>query len=111
MDDTGEYEVDCDRPREEMEEESGNGQPTNSDSEDEVPRDQSWEAWQPPTIDAARAALHDINQLLKPLRPKGGGYKECRLPLQLRTRLEWVASLLHVYTDTKSKYGKGFHDS
>jgi hypothetical protein len=37
IDDTGEYEADCDRLREEMEEEnSGNGQPTSSDSEDEV---------------------------------------------------------------------------
>ena len=35
--DNGEYEADCDRLREEMEEEnSGNGQPTSSDSEDEV---------------------------------------------------------------------------
>ena len=49
--------------------------------------------------------------MLKPPRPKGGGYKECKLPLQLRTRLEWVASLLHVYMDTKLKYGKGCYGS
>ena len=58
-----------------------------------------------------REALVDINWMLKPPQPKGGGYKECKLPLQLRTRLEWVASLLHVYTDTKSKYGKGCYGS
>jgi hypothetical protein len=56
-------------------------------------------------------ALVDINQMLKPLWPKGGGYKECKLPLQLQTRLERVASLLHVYTDTKSKYGNGSNGS
>ena len=65
----------------------------------------------PPTIEAARDALVDINQMLKSPRPKGGGFKECKFPLQLQTRLEWVASLLHVYTGTKSKYRNGSNGS
>ena len=53
------------------------------DSDDLPHQDHSWEARQPPTIEAARKALADINRMLKPPRPKGGGYKECKLPLQL----------------------------
>jgi len=53
------------------------------DSDDLPHQDHSWEARQPPTIEAACKALADINRMLKPPRPKGGGYKECKLPLQL----------------------------
>ncbi|KIM76137.1 hypothetical protein PILCRDRAFT_91765 [Piloderma croceum F 1598] len=54
---------------------------------------------------AAKGAHVDVNQMLKPPQPKGGGYKECKLPLQLQMRLEWVASLLHVYTQCGTKQG------
>ena len=53
------------------------------DSDDLPDHDHSWEARQPPTIEAACEALVDINRMLRPPRPKGGGYKECKLPLQL----------------------------
>lgn len=107
--DVGEYEG-CNRAGEENKSDSS-GDDDSSDDEDVPQRDHSWEARQPPTIEAAKDALIDINQMLKPPRLKGGGYKECKLPLLLRTRLEWVASLLHVYTDTKSKYGNGSNGS
>lgn len=109
--DAGEYEMDYGRTGEEDKDDGGEEEDDLSDIEDAPGRDHSWEARQPPTVDAARDALVDINQRLKPSRPKGGGFKECKLPLQLRTRLEWVTSLLHVYTDTKSKYGKGSNGS
>ena len=45
------------------------------------------------------------------LQPKGGGFKECHLPLELCTRLEWVSSFHHVYTDTESGYRNGKNGS
>ncbi|KAF7357933.1 hypothetical protein MVEN_00839800 [Mycena venus] len=51
-----------------------------------------------PTIEEAQAALKAINLLLRPPRNTGAGYKRCDLPLYTRTRLEWVASFLHLYT-------------
>ncbi|KAF7369510.1 hypothetical protein MVEN_00280800 [Mycena venus] len=51
-----------------------------------------------PTIEEAQAALKAITLLLRPPRNTGAGYKRCDLPLYTRTRLEWVASFLHLYT-------------
>ena len=83
-----------------------------SNGEDEGPQcDRSWEARQPPSFEAAQSALADINRMLKPPRISGKGHKECQLPLQLRTRLKWIASFLHIYTDTKSVYGNRSHGS
>jgi len=65
----------------------GDGNEGDSDSEvdsDDLPhRDHSWEVCQPPTIEATCEAVADINRVLRPPWPKGGGYKECKLPLQL----------------------------
>lgn len=84
----------------------------NNGSDDETDnRDYSWSAHEAPSLPAAQKALVDINLLLKPPRAKGGGYKECQLPLRLCTRLEWIAMFLHVYTDEKSKYGEGSNSS
>jgi hypothetical protein len=82
-----------------------------SEDGEENARNRSWKSHQPPSIDAARQALADLNLILKPPCPKGGGFKECRLPLQLRTRLEWIAGFLYVYVDDKSKYGKGSNNA
>jgi hypothetical protein len=79
--DVGEYKG-CNRAGEENESDSSENDDS-SDDEDVPQRDHSWEAQQPPTIEAAKDALVDANQMLKPPRPKGGGYKECKLPLQL----------------------------
>jgi len=59
----------------------------------------SWEARKPPTVGFARCALHDLNLILKPPRETGRGQKDARLPLTLRTRLEWMSSFLWIYTD------------
>ncbi|KAF7351880.1 hypothetical protein MVEN_01149600 [Mycena venus] len=53
-----------------------------------------------PRIDEAKAALKAINLLLHPPRNTGAGYKKCELTLYTRTRLEWVASFLHIYSTT-----------
>ncbi|KAJ7801451.1 hypothetical protein B0H13DRAFT_1474412, partial [Mycena leptocephala] len=53
-----------------------------------------------PSIDEAQAALKAINLLLRPPRNTGAGYKKCELTLYTRTRLEWVASFLHMYCNT-----------
>ena len=111
---------DSTRSHQNDDEDSRENQGTSSEgSEDEeseesdkgIQRDMSWEMRQPLSIEAAQSALTDINCMLKPLHLHGKGYKECQLPLQLRTRLEWIASFLHVYTDTKSAYGNGSHGS
>lgn len=49
--------------------------------------------------------------MLKPPHPKGGGYKECRLPLLLRTHMEWITGFLALYINEDSKYGKGSHET
>lgn len=67
------------------EEDSQETPDSGSDVSDSLRKDYSWEARQPPSIAAASAALADVKCMLKPLRSRGGGYKECRLPLQLRT--------------------------
>jgi hypothetical protein len=83
-----------------------------NEEEGPAPAANGWESHQPPSIQDAQSCLVDINQMLKPLQPKGrGGYKQCRLPLQLHTQLEWVASFLHIYTDTESGYGNGVNGS
>ncbi|KAK7015282.1 hypothetical protein R3P38DRAFT_2786804 [Favolaschia claudopus] len=55
-----------------------------------------------PSKETARAALKAINNLLRPPRNKGAGYKKCKLHLYTRTRLEWMASFLHLYTSDKT---------
>jgi hypothetical protein len=83
-----------------------------SAEDDPAPGANRWESRQPSSLQDAQACLIDINQMLKPPRPKGhGGYKQCCLPLHLRTRLEWVVSFLHVYTDKGSEYGNSAHGS
>ena len=99
---------DKDREQSDEEEDIDN---TGSEEEDPVPNANGWESCQPPSIKDARTCLDDINLMLKPPQPKGGGFKECRLPLELRTRLEWVSSFLHVYTDAESGYGNGKNGS
>lgn len=73
-------------------------------SEGPVPN-HSWLLREPLSLDAARLALADLTRMLKPPRACVGGFLECQLPLQLRTRLEWMSSFLHTYTDTCSPYG------
>ena len=90
---------------------TGDNDTSEVDSDDLPHQDYSWEAQQLPTIEVACEALADINWMLKPPQPKGGGYKECRLPLWLQTWLEWVTGFLHVYMDTKSKYGQSSYGS
>jgi len=80
-------------------------------AEDDSSYDHSWESRKPPSLDEARKALADLNRLIKPLRASGRGYKECLLPLKLRTRLEWMASFLHVYISDDPKYGKSANGS
>ncbi|KAJ7153288.1 hypothetical protein C8R46DRAFT_864380, partial [Mycena filopes] len=58
-----------------------------------------------PSIDEAKAALKAINAMLRPPRDTGAGYKKCKLPLYSRTRLEWMASFLHIYTSDRSITG------
>ncbi|KAJ7468177.1 hypothetical protein FB451DRAFT_1177804 [Mycena latifolia] len=53
-----------------------------------------------PSIEEAQAALKSINSLPRPRRNTGAGYKKCDLPLYTCTRLEWMASFLHLYTST-----------
>ncbi|KAK6988078.1 hypothetical protein R3P38DRAFT_2805086 [Favolaschia claudopus] len=55
-----------------------------------------------PSTDKAKAALKAINNLLRPPRNKGAGYKKCDLHLYTRTRLEWMASFLHLYTSDRA---------
>ncbi|KAF7372520.1 hypothetical protein MVEN_00113900 [Mycena venus] len=50
-----------------------------------------------PSVEEAKAALKAINNLLRPPRNTGAGYKKCNLHLYTRTRLEWMASFLHLY--------------
>ncbi|KAK7059550.1 hypothetical protein R3P38DRAFT_2758972 [Favolaschia claudopus] len=59
-----------------------------------------------PTVERAQAALKLINDLLRPPRKTGAGYKKCELHLYTRTRLEWMASFLHLYC---SEPPKGTH--
>lgn len=54
-------------------------------AEDDSDYDHSWESRKPPSLDEACKALADLNQLIKPHRLSGRGYKECLLPLKLRT--------------------------
>jgi hypothetical protein len=74
-------------------------------------RDTSYEAHKPPMMEAACKALADVKQLLKPPRLRGHGYKECRLPLALRTRMEWISDLLTLYTNTDSRLSNGNNSS
>jgi hypothetical protein len=93
------------------EEDGDDDEGSSDDLEELTERDTSWESHKPPTMKDARECLTDLNAMLKPLRPKGGGYLQCRLPLLLRTRIEWIVSFLHVYTDDRSKYGMGTNGS
>lgn len=65
-----------------------------------------WAARRAPTIQQAREALKDLNRILRPPRAKGRGYKECTIPLAVRTRLEWMRDFLYLYQDDSSVYGK-----
>ncbi|KAF7347061.1 hypothetical protein MVEN_01459900 [Mycena venus] len=53
-----------------------------------------------PSLEEAQAALKAINLLLRPPRNTGAGYKKCELHLYTRTRLEWMATFLHMYCTT-----------
>jgi hypothetical protein len=102
------------RPEDEEQsnEEDGDDDEGSSDGLEELPeRGTSWESHRPPTMKDVRECLADLNAMLKPPRPKGGGYMQCHLPLLLRMRIEWIVSFLHVYTDDGSKYGKGTNSS
>jgi len=59
--DAGEYEIDYGRTGEEDKDDSGEEEDDLSDIEDAPGQDHSWEARRPPTIEAARDALVDIN--------------------------------------------------
>ncbi|KAJ7889161.1 hypothetical protein B0H14DRAFT_2262084, partial [Mycena olivaceomarginata] len=59
-----------------------------------------------PSIEEALATLKAINLLLRPPRNTGAVYKKCELTLYTRTRLEWVASFLHLYTTSSSIPGQ-----
>ncbi|KAJ7842035.1 hypothetical protein B0H14DRAFT_2586590 [Mycena olivaceomarginata] len=58
-----------------------------------------------PSIEEAQATLKAINFLLRPPRNTGAGYKKCELTLYTRTRLEWVASFLHVIGRWEVEFG------
>src|SRR5882762_5860585 len=70
-----------DNEEEPSDEEDGEDDKGSEDGCEEDTRYHSWESRQPPSIQAAREALTDLNRILKPPRAKGGGYKECQLPL------------------------------
>ncbi|KAF7336211.1 hypothetical protein MVEN_02168900 [Mycena venus] len=53
-----------------------------------------------PSIKEAKAVLKAINALLHPHCNTRAGYKKCNLPLYTHTRLEWMASFLHLYTSS-----------
>lgn len=60
-----------------------------------------------PSKEVTCRCLKDINLMLRPPQNKGPGYKQCRLPLVLRTQLEWIAGFLYLYTQDKvSKQNK-----
>ena len=61
----------------EMEEENSEDDDEHNYSEHEAHQDQSWEAQQLLSNEAAHTALANINQMLKSPWAKGGGYKEC----------------------------------
>ncbi|KAJ7234033.1 hypothetical protein B0H12DRAFT_1239178 [Mycena haematopus] len=71
-------------------------QPEQGEPEDDI-RQYTFTA---PTINESAAALKAINLLLRPRRNTGAGFKKCELTLYTRTRLEWVASFLHIYSTT-----------
>ncbi|KAH7905399.1 hypothetical protein BJ138DRAFT_1106018 [Hygrophoropsis aurantiaca] len=102
----------------ESESESGEGEVEPTDCDDteseaegsgqaKIVRDYSYESRRAPSIKCAQEALRDINLTLKPPRNSGYGYKDARLPLVLRTKLEWLASFLWLYTDSGSRLAKG----
>jgi hypothetical protein len=60
----------------------------------------------PPTTDEARLALADLDDVLKPQRTKGPGYRDPQLDLLTRQRLEAMQMFLWRYTDKSSpNYG------
>jgi hypothetical protein len=59
--------------------------------------------WQPPTVVAAKVAHERIKLILRPPRDTGKGYKDPKLDLLLRERLEAMKQFLLVYSNPKSK--------
>ena len=57
----------------------------------------------PPTLEDARLALADIKKVLKPPRKTGKGYKDPKIDLVLRGRLELMKMFLWQYTDIESR--------
>jgi hypothetical protein len=53
----------------------------------------------PPSMEAAKVALTDLGLLLRPPRQTGAGYKNPKLDLLLRHRLEQMQVFLRKYTD------------
>jgi len=51
----------------------------------------------PPTLDEAKSALVHLKNILKPPRDSGAGYKDARLDLLLRGRLELMQMFLATY--------------
>ncbi|KAK6969576.1 hypothetical protein R3P38DRAFT_2364312, partial [Favolaschia claudopus] len=82
--------------------ESMDDEPADGNTEDDT-REYTFTS---PTVERAQAALKLINDLLRPPRKTGAGYKKCELHLYTRTRLEWMASFLHLYC---SEPPKGTH--
>lgn len=59
----------------------------------------------PPTAESAAAALGDLLRLLWPPRKTGAGYKDPRLDLLLRRRMEGMRRFLKYYTNPKRAIG------
>lgn len=60
------------------------------DKEETYMYDYSWEARKPLTTQEAHDAVKDLNHILQPPHLKGHGYKECTVPLVIRTHFEWM---------------------
>ena len=91
---------------EENDNESDAGDEDKSDSEGvgDAQDDEKQKIWIPPSIDAARAAHAQLDEILNPRRKSGKGHKDPGLDLLLRSRLEAMKRFLWNYTNTASRF-------
>jgi len=84
---------------------SENEDESHSDEEDEgdAQDDTRQARWQPPTVVAAKIAYEKIKLILRPPRATGNGYKDPKLDLLSRQRLEAMKQFLWVYCNPESK--------
>jgi hypothetical protein len=60
--------------------------------------------WKPPSIEAAKVAHMKIKDIFHPKRQKGHGYKDLKLDLLLRSRLEAMQHFLWMYINPESHF-------